>query len=94
MVTFAELEDTLESGDLSPKQSRAIAKAIELAQRKTQEEVESSLRVWMEDRLLTKADGARLETKMAEHKSDLLKWMFIFWVGQIGAIAALFKLLK
>ncbi len=95
MVTIAQIEKTLESGDLTVKQSRAIAEAIELAQRKTQEEVETSLRDWMEKRFMTKEDGARLATDMAEHKADLLKWMFIFWAGQMAGIVALFfKLVK
>ena len=24
--------------------------------------------------------------KSAEHKADIIKWMFIFWVGQVGVI--------
>ena len=101
MVTTATIEKTLEQGDLTARQSRAIAEAIELSQRKTQEEIETSLREWMKDRFFTKEDGARLEIKivamegkLAETKAELLKWMFIFWVGQIGIMAALLKLLK
>ena len=45
---------------------------------------------------------ARLETKIAqvkveisESKAEVIKWMFIFWAGQIGAmIAILFVFLK
>jgi predicted nucleic acid-binding Zn-ribbon protein len=29
---------------------------------------------------------ARVRQEMAELKTDLIRWMFIFWVGQIGAI--------
>jgi len=29
---------------------------------------------------------ARLETKISEVKADLIRWMFLFWVGQLGAI--------
>lgn len=29
---------------------------------------------------------ARIRQDMAELKADLIRWMFIFWVGQIGAI--------
>ncbi|MFQ5706117.1 MAG: LA_3696 family protein [bacterium] len=28
----------------------------------------------------------RLSTKISETKADLIKWMFIFWVGQVGVI--------
>jgi len=28
---------------------------------------------------------AELEIKMEKIRSDIIKWMFIFWIGQIGA---------
>ncbi len=41
---------------------------------------------------------ARLETRIADTKSELLRWMFIFWVGQVTATVAIVfsavKLLK
>jgi hypothetical protein len=41
---------------------------------------------------------ARLEIKIADTKSELLRWMFIFWVGQVTATVAIVfsavKLLK
>lgn len=35
-----------------------------------------------------KLDGriSRLEVSITEVKADLIRWMFIFWVGQLGAI--------
>ncbi len=39
--------------------------------------------------LATKKDLAQLEIKLTEKfleaKSDTIKWMFIFWIGQIAA---------
>ena len=35
---------------------------------------------------------ARMDSKLAELKSDLLKWMFIFWVGTMGTVLAMLKL--
>lgn len=90
MVTIAEIQDTLEKGNLSHEQSRAIAKAIELAQRKTQEEVETDLRSWMEQRFVTKEEFHR---EIGNLRAEVIKWMFIFWVGQIAAFAAVLKLL-
>ena len=29
---------------------------------------------------------AKVRQEMAELKADLIRWMFIFWVGQLGAI--------
>ncbi len=94
MVTVIQITRTLESGDLSPKQSHAIAEAIELSQRKTQEEVETDLRQWMTDRFLTKEDGARIETKIAEAKADTIKWNFAFWVGLIPVLILIVKYVK
>jgi hypothetical protein len=37
---------------------------------------------------LARVEG-RLETKIAETKAELIKWMFIFWIGQITVIAGL-----
>ncbi len=41
------------------------------------------------DILATKQDLAKLEIKLTEKfleaKSDTIKWMFIFWIGQIAA---------
>ncbi len=32
---------------------------------------------------------ADLRTQMADYRADLIRWMFIFWVGQLGAILAI-----
>lgn len=33
-----------------------------------------------------KSDNERLRSETKSDKADLIKWMFIFWAGQIGAI--------
>lgn len=35
--------------------------------------------------LATKDDVSRLDIKLADTKTELIKWMFIFWIGQIAA---------
>jgi hypothetical protein len=37
-------------------------------------------------RLMTKQDGA-------EVKAEIIKWMFLFWIGQTAATAAIVKFL-
>ena len=32
---------------------------------------------------------AELRVEMANYRTDLIRWMFIFWVGQLGAILAI-----
>lgn len=39
----------------------------------------------------TKEDIAKLETKLAENKSEMIKWMFIFWATQLLAMFAFLK---
>ncbi len=31
----------------------------------------------------TKEDIAKVEVKLSESKSEMIKWMFIFWIGQV-----------
>ena len=45
------------------------------------------------DILVTKEDMEKLRTEISNVKAELIKWMFIFWVGQTGLIIALIKLL-
>jgi hypothetical protein len=37
--------------------------------------------------------AAGLRTEMAQFKAEIIKWMFLFWIGQTAATAALIKLL-
>ena len=43
------------------------------------------------DRRITE-ESARLHIEIAKSRTEIIKWMFIFWCGQIGVIIALFKL--
>jgi len=36
--------------------------------------------------LATKDDIANIRREMGENKSETIKWMFIFWIGQVGAM--------
>ncbi len=76
----------------------AIAIAEERFERRLTEEVSrldkriteeiSKLRVEMAEKF------AQLETKMTSFKAEIIKWMFLFWLGQIVVVAGLIKLLK
>jgi len=48
------------------------------------------------DQIATKRDlqevKAELELKIERAKSEMIKWMFIFWAGQTGLIIAVLKL--
>jgi hypothetical protein len=43
--------------------------------------------------LATKGDIADIRKEMGENHASNIKWMFIFWVGQVGATAAILLLL-
>ncbi|MDR7386856.1 MAG: DUF1640 domain-containing protein, partial [Armatimonadota bacterium] len=37
------------------------------------------------DRRITE-EVARLRTQISDVRADLIRWMFVFWVGQIGVL--------
>ena len=37
--------------------------------------------------------GERIDRRLAEQTSVLLKWSFVFWIGQVAAIAGLLGLM-
>jgi hypothetical protein len=43
-----------------------------------------------ERRLVEEISKVRVE--MRDHKGELLKWSFVFWVGQVAAVGALLQL--
>ena len=43
------------------------------------------------DVLATKQDLMDLRIEMEKNRSDLIKWMFIFWIGQLAAFTAIAK---
>lgn len=45
------------------------------------------------DIISVKEEIAKLEVKISEKHNDLLKWMIIMWITQLGAIVAIIKLL-
>ncbi len=47
---------------------------------KTERSVEATIKT-----LATKEDVANIRKEMGEIKAETIKWMFIFWIGQVGA---------
>jgi hypothetical protein len=82
---------TLLSNKLGNDTTEAMFKYIDS---KTERSVEATIQT-----LATKDDLSRqlgeVRKKISESKVDIIKWMFIFWIGQFGAtIAAVMLLLK
>lgn len=51
---------------------------------KTERAVENSIQT-----LATKDDIAKVKYHLSEKISNSVKWMFIFWIGQVGATLAI-----
>ncbi len=75
-VAEIELYEILK-GKLGEKEAKILVEYIEA---KVEKKLEGK-----QDILATKVD-------LANVKADIIKWMFIFWVGQIGAIIAILQI--
>jgi hypothetical protein len=66
------------TASIEPPKARAIAESIEMAFRQQEDDLTK--------RLMTKQDGAEL-------KAEIIKWMFLFWIGQTAVTIAIVKFL-
>ncbi|MDB5158455.1 MAG: hypothetical protein JWR50_3162 [Mucilaginibacter sp.] len=73
------------SDKLGNDTTEAIFKYID---NKTERSVEASIQT-----LATKEDLAKAKYDLSKEIGNSVKWMFIFWVGQFGATAAVIMLL-
>lgn len=70
---------------LKAKLGEAEAKALtEYVESKVENSIKKE-----KDVLTTKEDLYKLEVKLSETKSEIIKWMFIFWIGQIAVTLAI-----
>ncbi|MBC6426840.1 MAG: hypothetical protein GDA51_10320 [Ekhidna sp.] len=87
---------------LSDENARAVIFEINAAERKITEQIEDEF-LKRKDVFLTKDDKVELIEKIEQQRveltgkiertrADLIKWMFIFWIGQLAALVGLFKL--
>ena len=74
---------------LGEKEAEAL---VDFVDTKLKENNEQNLKV-----VATKEDIANLRTDLktdiANNKAEIIKWMFIFWVGQMAATIAIIKLI-
>ena len=85
-MSRAQIPSILEAASIEPPKARAIAESIEVALRENESDLTKTL--------MTKEDGAKLRVEIAEAKTEVIKWMFLFWIGQMAATAAIVKLLQ
>jgi hypothetical protein len=77
-MSTTKILSILEAAQIEPPKARAIAESLELAFREQEEDLTK--------RLMTKQDGADI-------KAEIIKWMFLFWIGQIAVLVAVAKVL-
>ena len=63
---------------------KEAAKVIELFEAKAEEKFLQKM-----DVLATKEDIGIVRKEIAETKTDIIKWSFIFWIGQLAATAGI-----
>jgi len=89
-MSRAQIPSILEAASIEPPKARAIAESIEVPLRENESDLTKTL--------MTKEDGAdlraELRTEMANFKAEIIKWMFLFWIGQMAATAAIVKFLQ
>lgn len=81
---------------LGEEGTKELIALIDQAARGLRENINETAAEKIERRLLeTKTD---LEKQMANVKADLIKWMFVFWVGQtavtIGLLSLFYNLIR
>ena len=52
---------------------------------KEEVQIQSNVLATKQDIVALKQDIAALELRVTEKSTDMIKWMFIFWIGQIAA---------
>ena len=82
MVDSLKIYEVLKAHFPEP-QARSMTHAIQQAEA----DIENDLRSVLEAQFATKAD-------LANAKAELIRWMFVFWVGQVAVTVGLLKLIK
>ena len=85
-MSTVKILSILEAASIESPKARAIAESIEVALRENESDLTKTL--------MTKEDGAKLRVEIAESKTEVIKWMFLFWIGQMAATAAIVKFLQ
>jgi|WetSurMetagenome_2_1015567.scaffolds.fasta_scaffold357745_2 hypothetical protein len=96
-VTTIDLYQILRS-KLGEKEAKALVEFVELkVQVNLKEEMNSfatsgDIHTIKEDIVGVREEIHKLELKIERVRSDLIKWMFVFWMGQISVTVALVML--
>ena len=83
-TAFKEQEETLSKDWMTKSDELNLATQLRAEMKSLSAELRAEI----------KTSAADLRTEMGQFKAEIIKWMFLFWIGQIAVTAALFKLLK
>ena len=72
---------------LGHEAARELIEVLDSAQLTWSQQVLTVVTERFERRLLDEC--AKLRIEMAKDRFELMKWMFLFWLGQVAAIAAM-----
>ncbi len=88
-VMYLEAKETARLyGLLTEKLGKDTTEAMfKYIDNRTERAVEATIKT-----LATKGDIADLRKEFADSRADNIKWMFIFWIGQVGATLAIILL--
>jgi leucyl aminopeptidase (aminopeptidase T) len=84
-LTFAEEKFERRISEEAAKLDRRITEEVARLDNRITEEVAKLDRRITEEVAKLEVKMANLDAKISEVKADLIHWMFIFWVGQLGA---------
>lgn len=73
---------------IGPQEAEAF---VQILEKKVDDKFDDAKQTLATKEDIAKLEG-RLDTKIAESKVDIIKWMFIFWIGQLAAIIGIVKL--
>lgn len=82
-VAEIELYEILKS-KLGEKEAKILVEYIEAKVEKKFEE--------KKDILAAKIDIEELRTDMQKMKAEIIKWMFLFWIGQLASLIAILQI--
>ena len=86
-MSMTRILSILEAAQIEPPKAPAIAESLGIAFSAQEDDLTK--------RLMTKLDGAEirreLEVKIEGTKAEIIKGMFLFWIGQVAATVAIVK---
>ena len=96
MVNSLKVYEILKAGNLTDNHAHAMTVAIQASE--AEMTVDFKTFVHEELEALARRQDQNLERRLAETKTEIIRWMFLFWTGQmaitIGLVFAGLKLVK